>query len=180
MWRRIRPKHIVRLAAPFLLWWALRNIPWEDVAVALGRLGPTQVGILILVNGVVVMAFSGQLWMILRSQSHPLPFFSLVRYWLAGFAVSYFTPASQIGAGTLQIYYLRQRNDMPLTTAATAVVLSEVLERVGRATLLLLGMIAHLHLHPFSGRTTGLLRSVALASLALPVGYLIAAWRGRR
>ncbi|MGH2621832.1 MAG: lysylphosphatidylglycerol synthase transmembrane domain-containing protein, partial [Anaerolineales bacterium] len=125
-------------------------------------------------------AFSGQLWMILRSQSHPLPFFSLVRYWLAGFAAGYFTPASQIGSGTLQIYYLQRRKDVPVTTATTAVVLSEVLERVGRALFLLLGIIALLQLLPWSDLSNKLLGTVALGSLALPVSYLIAVRRGWR
>ena len=180
LWRRARPRHILWLVAPIFLWWALRNVRWEDVAVALSRLGPAQIGILILVNGVVVVTFSGQLWMILGSQAHPLPFLSVVRYWLAGFAVGYFTPAAQIGSGALQIYLLRQRNAIPLSTATAAVVLGEVVERVGRATFLLLGIIALLQLPIFSNQTNELLSGVALGSLALPVGYLIAARRGWR
>ena len=180
LWRRTRPRNVVWLAAPILLWWALRNVPWDDVAVALSRLGPAQIGSLFLVNAVIVATFSGQLWMILRSQGHPLPFLSLVRYWLAGFAVGYFTPAAQIGSGALQLYLLQQRNAIPLATATAAVVLSELVERVGRATFLLFGIIALLQLPLFSNLTNELLRVLALGSLALPLGYLLAARRGWR
>ena len=180
LWRRTRPRHVVWLAAPVLLWWALRKVPWEDVAVALSRLGPAQIGILFLVNAVVVVTFSGQLWMILRSQAHAVPFLSLVRYWLAGFAVGYFTPAAQIGSGALLIYLLQQRNAIPLATATASVVLSEVVERVGRATFLLFGITALLQLPLFSKLTNELLSALALGSLALTVGYLLAARRGWR
>jgi uncharacterized protein (TIRG00374 family) len=177
---RMRPRHIVWLAAPILLWWALRNVPWEDVAVALSRLKPSQFGILFLVNAVVVVTFSGQLWIILRSQAHELPFLSLVRYWLAGFSVSYFTPAAQIGSGASLIHYLQQRNAIPLASATAAVVLSEVVERVARASFLLFGIIALLQLPFFSNLTSELLWGLALGSLALPVGYLVAARSGWR
>ena len=180
LWGRTRPRHVVWLAAPILLWWAFRNVPWEDVAVALSRLGPAQIGSLFLVNAVIVATFSGQLWLILRSQAQAVPFLSLVRYWLAGFAVGYFTPAAQIGSGALLIYLLQQRNAIPLATATAAVILSEVVERVGRATFLLFGFIALLQLPLFSNLTNELLRALALGSLALPLGYLLAARRGWR
>jgi len=173
-------RRIILLAAPILLWWALRNVPWEEVPVALRRLGPAQIGVLVLVNGLIVVTFSSQLWIFLRSQGHPLPFLSLVRYWLAGFAVGYFTPAAQIGSGALQIYLLQQRNAIKIATATAAVVLSEVVDRVGRATFVLLGTISLLQLHLFSDPANKLLGGLALGSLALPAGYLLAAWRGWR
>jgi len=177
---RTRPRHVLWLAVPILLWWALRNVPWEQVPVALRRLGPAEIGVLVLVNGSIVVTLSGRLWVFLRSQGHAPPFLSLMRYWLAGFAVGYFTPAAQIGGGALQIYLLQQRNAIPLATATGAVVLSEVVDWVGRATFLLLGTMVLLQLHLFSDLANKLLSGLALGSLALPVGYLLAARRGWR
>ena len=165
---------------PIFLWWALRKVPWQDVGVVLSRLGPTEIGILILVNAAVVATFSGRLWVILRSQAHSLPLLTLVRYWLAGFAVSYFTPASQLGGAPAQIYLLQKHNAIPLPTATASVVLSKVLERAGRATFLLIGITTLLQLQRFSDLTKKLLSAMALGVLALPVGYLVAARSGWR
>ncbi|MFQ5923574.1 MAG: lysylphosphatidylglycerol synthase transmembrane domain-containing protein [Anaerolineales bacterium] len=177
---RTLTKHIVWLTAAILLGLALRKVPWQEVGVALSKLGPTQIGILILVNAAVVVTFSGRLWMILRSQAHALPLLTLVRYWLAGFALSYFTPASQLGGGSLQIYLLQKRNAIPLPTATASVVLSKVLERAGRAMFLLFGIISLLQLQLFQDLTDEFMIAIALGVLTVPVGYLAAARNGRR
>lgn len=177
---RIPLRLIVWLAVPIFLWWALRKVPWEEVGLALSRLGPSQIAILILVNAVVVVIFNGRLWLILRSQAYPVPFSTLVQYWLAGFAVSYFTPAAQLGGGSMQIYLLQKHNPIPLPTATASVVLSKVLERAGRATFLLIGILSLIQLHLFSDLANKFISVMALGILALPVGYLAAARKGRR
>jgi uncharacterized membrane protein YbhN (UPF0104 family) len=68
--------------------------------------------LLLAVNVIVVVSFSGRWWLILRAQGQRLPYWSLAGYRLAGFGITYFTPGPQLG-GEPQVYLITHREHVP-------------------------------------------------------------------
>lgn len=178
--RWLRLSYLLWLAAPVLLWWALKDVPWREIAATLRLLKLAQIVVLLLVNAVILATFGGRLWLILRAQAQPLPLLTLLKYWLAGFAISYFTPGPQFGGGPFQIYLLQRNHEISLPVATAAVATSKLLERIGNAIFLLFGLLVLLRFHLFSTQASGTLTLLLLVLLALPVAYWLALWRGRR
>jgi hypothetical protein len=54
--RLLRPRFLLWLAVPLLLLWSLRGISVPEVWGVLASIGPGQIGLLALVNGLVVLA----------------------------------------------------------------------------------------------------------------------------
>ena len=98
-----------------LLWWALRTVPLIEIWDALKHLTLWQIGVLLVLNVLVLVSMTARWWVILRSENPNIPFLQLVRYRLAVFGLSYFTPGPQVGGEPLQVIYL-QRNHNATTT----------------------------------------------------------------
>ena len=166
------------LIVPLLLWWALRGVPFSQISEALSGLRAWQVVILVAINLVILMAFSGRWWYLLRSMGHPVPYLALTRYRIASFAVSYFTPGTQFGGEPVQVYALEQRHAAPRDAAISSVYLDKVFEVLGNFTFLVIAF-AIISLSGFSpGRWQSGLWLIILAILLLPALHLWALWRG--
>ena len=176
--RLLRPRHLLWLVVPLLLFWVLRNVSLQEAWAVLTRLSPAQLLILALANAGVLLTLSGRWWLILRAQGHPIPYMTLAGYRLAGFGVSYFTPGSQFGGEPLQVYLVQRRHQVPRPTAIAAVALDKSLELLGNFAFLTFGIVCVLHWQMFPhlvGRQAILL---PLLLLSLPIGFLLAIWAG--
>ena len=89
--------------APLLLAWVLRAVPLEEALAILRQISLAELLALALLNGLVLLSFSGRWWIILRSQGHRIPYLRLVGYRLAAFGVTYFTPGPQFGGEPVQV-----------------------------------------------------------------------------
>ena len=126
--RRFRLRHLLWLIVPLLLLWVLRGVSLKDSWAVLARLGPVQLLILILANGLVLLTLSGRWWLILRAQGHSISYLTLAGYRLAAFGVSYFTPGPQFGGEPVQVYLVQRRHQVAHSTAMSAVTLDKSLE----------------------------------------------------
>jgi uncharacterized protein (TIRG00374 family) len=124
-----------------------------------------------LVNSVIFLLFSSRWWLILNALGYHLPYLSLVKYRLAAFAVSYFSPGTQFGGEPLQVYMVHDRHAVPGLVSVAAVTLDKLFEVLANSTFLLVGLLA------IQNRPKSLLAIAGL--LALPLGYLLALWLGR-
>ena len=111
-----------------LLGWALKDVQWSAVRTAVGRLGSWQIIVLVAINVVTLLSFSGRWWLILRRQGCRIPFLTLAGYRTASFGVSYFTPGPQFGGEPLQIYLLTRNHSISTPTATAATAVDKVLE----------------------------------------------------
>jgi uncharacterized protein (TIRG00374 family) len=172
-------RYLLWLAIPLLLVWGLRQIPLGDIWVALSRLGPGSILALLLFNSVIFLLFSSRWWLILRAQGHRLPYLALVKYRLAAFAISYFSPGTQFGGEPLQVYMVHHRHAVPGLVSVAAVTLDKLFEMLANLTFLLVGLLVVLdqNLLASHGWPVSLLAIGGL--LALPLGYLPALWLGR-
>lgn len=172
--------YLIWLLAVPLLYWAVRNVAWPAVFATLARLRPYHLLILLAVNALVYLFFVGRWWLLLRSQQHTVSPLRLLRYWLIGFAFSYFTPGPQLGGGIFQVYLLQRDGEISADTAAASVTTSKVLERLGNLLFLALGIFVFAHFRILSQTQRAWLAWFLLAAALLPVGYLAALASGRR
>jgi len=166
-------------ALTLLLVWALRTVPLSQIGQTLRGLTATQVLILILLNILLFFLFSSRWWLILRLQGRNVPYLHLVGYRLASFAISYFTPGGQFGGEPLQIYFLRQRHQIPGPAALASVTLDKIFELLANFTFLTFGLWLVLE--------HGLLDGLASAPIAFlfgglaitPLIYFALLWKGK-
>ncbi len=168
---------LVWLVIALLLFWGLRRISLGAVWSALSQLNPAAILALLLVNSVILLLFSSRWWLILRAQGHRLPYLSLVKYRLAAFAISYFSPGTQFGGEPLQVYMVHRRHAVPGVASLAAVTLDKLFEMAANLIFLLAGLLVVADLFASHTRPQILLAIGGL--LALPLGYLLALWLGR-
>lgn len=177
--RMLRPRYVLWLAAPLLLLWVLRRISLHEAWSLLTRLGPAQILILVLANGLVLLTLSGRWWLILRAQGYPIPYLTLAGYRLAAFGVSYFTPGPQFGGEPLQVYLVQRRHQVPQATAIAALTLEKSLELLSNFAFLTGGIAFILQRQVFTNALDRQVIILPLMLLALPLGFLWAIWTGK-
>jgi uncharacterized protein (TIRG00374 family) len=171
------------LALP-LLWWAVRDVsPWE-VWRAVQNLSAFQVLALIFLNAGILGLLSYRWWLLLRTLGHELPFLELLKYRLAAFGVSYFTPGPQFGGEPLQVYAARWRHQVPISSAVASVSLDKLLELLVNFTFLAAGtgivleaaQLGHQSQFPILPGVGVPITAILVAALA----YVLALKAGRR
>lgn len=163
---------------PIVLWWTLKDLPFQQVGENISNLGFRGIGILIGVNALIFLLFSLRWWLILRAQGHRRSFLALAGYRLAGFGVTYFTPGPQFGGEPLQVHMLRQRERLSTPTAAASVTLDKLFELLANFAFLIVGVAVILFGGAIQGGTHTELIILPAFLLLLPSGYLVALWFG--
>ncbi len=158
----------------------MRGVHGTAVFATLARLRLHHLLILIAVNILVIFCFVFRWWLLLYSRNRLLSPLRLLRYWLIGFAFSYFLPGPQMGGGILQIYFLQRHDDISTGLATATVTTSKVLERLGNLLFLILGVYAFTRFHILTAAERMQLGWVLLILGLLPLGYLAALWQGRQ
>ena len=173
IWGKRLAKLVLIVLPLILLWWVFRQVPFGQIWKALQQLSILQVIIWLLVNVGLVMMITGRWWLVLRTLGYRLPFPALVRYRLASFAISYFTPGPQFGGEPIQVLALQQRHGIPGTTGTASVGLDRLLELIANFSFLVFGITIALSgtWLPSQWRSTGLVFAIGL--LAFPLAYLI-------
>jgi uncharacterized protein (TIRG00374 family) len=162
------------LLIPFVLWWSLKDISLAEVSNNMRMIGLGAVLVLIGLNALIFALFNLRWWLILRGQGYRLAFTSLIRYRLAGFGVTYFTPGPQFGGEPLQVYLLNQREGMETSVAAASVTMDKLLELLANFTFLLVGVAVIVFGGSVVGTTSRGLVFLPLVLLVLPTAYLLA------
>ncbi len=170
--------YLLWLAAPLLLWWALRDIHWAQVWAAVARLGLWQIAVLVAINILTLLSFTGRWWLILRALGYTIPYLTLTGYRTASFGVSYFTPGPQFGGEPLQVYLVERNHSVPGPAAAAATALDKILELLINFLFLAAGIALIGEWRLFPGWSGSNVLGAMLILLALPVGFLAASWAG--
>jgi uncharacterized protein (TIRG00374 family) len=165
----------------FLLWWALRNVPFIEIWDALRKLKLWQIGFLLALNALVLVAMTARWWAILHAENPDIPFLQLVRYRLAVFGLSYFTPGPQVGGEPLQVIYLQRDHDVTFARATAAVIMDKLLEFLANFILLGIGLTAAIRVGLVTREGTQAVGSlIPLATILLwPLVHIILLYQGR-
>jgi uncharacterized protein (TIRG00374 family) len=133
---------LVRLGAlalvPALLYFALRGTDWSRLADVLGGLQWWQLGIVLLVDGLIFALFAVRWWAVARGYGSGIRFAPLFAARLSAFGVSYFTIGPQIGGEPLQVAYLHARERLSLSHATASVIVDKLLELLSNYVLFLI------------------------------------------
>lgn len=173
-------KFLLWIPVPFLLYWALKDIRFQELFANLGKLTALQVGILLAVNLLFVLILTLRWAVILRGLGASGGLFRLLSYRLAGYAVSYLTPGPQFGGEPLQMYLANRHSSLGYDVGSASILLDKTFELLGNFAFLGLASLAFLS--PGLLPSGGLRLAIPLPSLliALPAAYLAAVFLGIR
>lgn len=108
---------------------------------------------------------------ILKAYNIKVPFISLLRMQMAGYTLSYITPASRVGGEPLRIYMLNQEHQVDLKTGTVSVLLDRYLELLGTVSFGIVGLILFLFT-PISYKIKLILTlAIVFASILLIIFY---------
>ncbi|MRR32096.1 flippase-like domain-containing protein [bacterium] len=161
------------LAIP-ALWWALRLVPFQQIAATIVKLTGWQILILVALNLGVIVVFSLRWWVIVRAMGGKLPFSRAVAYHQAGFGVSYFTAGPQVGGEPLQVMLVTQNHPVKLPTAVSSVFLDKVFELLTNFTFLVFGTLLIFSRNGNDVLPGGGWWAAGVVLLALPLLHLLA------
>lgn len=184
--RKQSPLSAVRLFIVYsilalLLYFALRRAPLAEIWETIARLQLSQLGVLVLLNALVIAAMTARWWIIVRADHPAIPFLTLVRYRLAVFGLSYFTPGPQVGGEPLQVIYLQRNHGIPFARATAAVIMDKLLEFLANFILIGVGLTAAVRVGLISRPGVQVSASMIpmLAVLVWPVVHLILLYHGK-
>ncbi|MCP4138986.1 MAG: flippase-like domain-containing protein [Chloroflexi bacterium] len=162
-----------------LFWWAWRDISFPELGKALGRFTPFSLGILFLANAAILLLFGSRWWLIVRALGYKVSYFSLAKYRLASFGVSYFTPGPQFGGEPLQVYFLHKYHHISVESGLASVSLDKLLEMLANFTFLTLGIALILWQGLFFENNAGILVFFSAGIVILLLSYLLVLLMGK-
>lgn len=170
---------LVWLLVLLLFWWLLRTVTFTDLLPIFQRLTLGNIAILALANLIVLITLCGRWWLFLDGAGYPLPFWRLLGYRVAAFAVSYFTPGPHIGGEPLQVYLVSKRHGVPPAVAIATVTLDKVLELVINFLVLGAGLVFLLQQPQLATLLSPATLYLAFALSLLPIVLLLALFVSR-
>jgi len=171
---------LLLLIAVLLLAWALHTVPLVDLGQVLAELQAWQLLLILFFNTGIIFLFTLRWWLIMRAQGTNLPFLATVRYYLAAFSVSYFTPGQHFGGEPIQVLFLRKGHGVPGSRALAAIALDRAITVFCNFAVLATGIAFILGSGILTGVPLADALPVSLLLGLLPVAYLFLVWLGRR
>jgi uncharacterized protein (TIRG00374 family) len=163
---------MVLAAVAGLLYWALRDVPLDAVAGAIGRWGRLQWALFAALNLFILTAMCWRWSFILQRMGYRVGFTALVGYRMGANTLSYITPGPQFGGEPFQAYCLASRHRVPVEAATASVAVDRLTELLGNLAFLALAGI--FVLPDLRAKTDALLPVIAvLLGALLVVGVLL-------
>lgn len=162
-----------------LLVLTLRAVTVSQLFDALRELQLWEVLLLALVNGLIIISFTGRWWLFLLGQGYRIPLLRLTGYRMAAFGVSYFTPGPHFGGEPLQVYLVTRRHGVPTAVSIAAVTMDKLFELAANFTFLVLGLIFGLQRRVVPGAVGDQAIAYAVLLLLAPLAVLGALWLGK-
>ncbi len=166
------------LLIPLLLWWALQDIQFANIWNTLEQLNLWQILALLGLNATIILIISSRWWLLLLSQRYPTPLLRISAYRLVAFGISYFTPGPQFGGEPAQVYYLKDRHQVPVDSGVASVSLDKILELLANFTFLLFGIYAALQADLLVNFSPVQAFWIMVWPVLLLLAYSIALWAG--
>ena len=166
--------------AGLLLWLVVRAVPLREVGRTLAGLQGWQLAVLVLLNGLVLLALNGRWHLLLRGLGYELPFAALLGHRLAAFGVSYFTPGPHFGGEPVQVLLVERQHGVPRSAAIAAVSLDKTVELLLNFGFLAFGVALVVQTGLLGGAVAGQTAVWFLLLLLPPTLYLWLIWRGKQ
>src|SRR3989338_8087886 len=114
-----------------------------------------------------MLAMAWKLQYILHVYKQKVPFFKVLKYTLACFAVSYVTPSARVGGEPLKTYMMHKDSGVPLKTGGAAVVIDKFVEFLGASVVAFIGFFLLFLVPGVSTKTKSILLILVI------IGFLI-------
>lgn len=88
---------------------------------------------------------------ILKAHGKNVSFWAILKYTIAGYAVSYITPVANAGGEPVRAYMLKKEKHVDLKTGSSSIIIDKFVELLGTAVLGLIGLYLFLSLPLLSG-----------------------------
>lgn len=176
----IRPRLLIWLLLPFAIWWFGRDVAFTEWQRLIRSIDPALLVLLVIINLVALFSISARWWLVLRAMGWRLPYLAVLRYRMAAFSVSYFTPGSQFGGEPLQVYLLETQHSITRSSALASVTVEKLFELLANFTFLAVGLTLMLQSRLFAGAAPILAVIWTGVLLVLPLGYLVLLGLDRR
>ena len=141
-------------ALAVLLYFALRNVPLQELWSTVSQLQIWQIAALFGLNLFIYGLITLRWWVIVRAENRSVAYFPLLLVGIAVFGVSYFTLGPHVGGEPLQVFYLQRRYKLTFTHATASVVMDKLLELLANFFLLVIGLTAIVRAGIFSANGT--------------------------
>ncbi|WP_420640802.1 lysylphosphatidylglycerol synthase transmembrane domain-containing protein [Candidatus Leptofilum sp.] len=161
-----------------VLWLVVRQVPLAEVWRVLAGLRGWQIGLLVVLNGLVLLGLNGRWWLLLHGLGYRLPFGSLLGHRLAAFGVSYFTPGPHFGGEPVQVLLVERQHGVPRSGAIAAVSLDKTVELLLNFGFLAFGVFLVMQTGLLGTAVGGQTAVWAMLLLLPPLLYLWRIWRG--
>jgi uncharacterized protein (TIRG00374 family) len=125
-----------------LLYFALRNVPLDEIWNTVRQLQVWQIAALFGLNLFIYALITLRWWVILRAENKHIAYFPLLLVRIAVFGVSYFTLGPHVGGEPLQVFYLQRKYKLTFTHATASVIMDKLLELLANFFLLAMGLTA--------------------------------------
>ena len=142
---KIRPAlrlFVIYSALTALLFFALRNVPLDQIWLTIRGLQFWQVGTLFGLSLFIYAMMTLRWWIIVRAENRHIPYLPLLLVRIAVFGVSYFTLGPHVGGEPLQVFYLQRKYRLSFTHATASVIMDKLLELLANFFLLAVGLTA--------------------------------------
>jgi uncharacterized protein (TIRG00374 family) len=120
--------------------------------------------------GITIFAILPLVWrweIILKGHKHHISFWKLLKIQIAGYAVSYVTPAARVGGEPLRIYMLKKECDVDYKTGTVTVILDRYMELLGTIFFGVIGLILLLFIPEIGSKLKIILGGVIIFSLTI-------------
>ncbi|MBU1252560.1 MAG: flippase-like domain-containing protein [Nanoarchaeota archaeon] len=111
----------------------------EEVFSVFANIQPLYIGIFFFISSLTFVPTVWRWGIVLNAHKKTIPFLSLLKYTIVGYAVSYVTPSVKVGGEPLRAYMLNKEYKVDLKTASSSIIIEKFVEFLGGVILGLIG-----------------------------------------
>lgn len=133
---------LISLAIGFgLLFWIIRAVGWQEIRLSFLSFSGWHGFIILFLTILMLMVGSWRWKEILKTQGDNISFFSLFKFYLAGFSILFFAPMIIFGGETFRAYLLKEKYSIPWKKGMASVIIDRMIELTIYMLIILVGVV---------------------------------------
>ncbi len=125
----------------------------KAISIIIKNLNPVYIALFFISSFLVFILATLRWQIVLKAYRKKVPFWTIFRQRLAGHAISYITPATQIGGEPVRAYMLKKELNIDIKTGTASIIIERFIELTG---MMLFGLVGVITLIYIPGIPTGL------------------------
>jgi glycosyltransferase 2 family protein len=154
------------------------SIGWQEITTVLRQASPLFLACYIVTSILIAGVLTFKWKLILKTQGIDVPYHRLFSYRMVGYSVSYLTPTAHVGGEPVRAYLLK-REDVPVNTAFSTVIIDKSIELMADILFFFIGALLLINSVAVTGGTKIVLLTLSLI-LILLMGMFIGGILGKK